>query len=355
MSMSAALRASKRAPFLQVAKSAVATTAAWLIAGWLVAGPPPVFAAIAALLVVQPSVNQSLVKGIERSIGVIVGVVIAALLELALGSGTLAILLTIITALLLAWLLRMTAGTGNQVAISAMLVLTLGTTTSGYAVDRVLETLIGAAVGFVVSLAVVPPVAIAPAQQAIDAVGAELADAMERLADAATPLRTPAELEELLGRARALRPPLADADAAIRAAEESLTLNPRARRYRPRVAELHASLDRFSSIATQLIGMTRAYADRYDSALAGEPTMIAIADQLRRAAHDVRLVSRVAVEGGAPAEADDPPALTRPLRVTAPTSDHWILLGSLLVDLERIHATLSEAAAAAAARPDPGH
>ncbi len=53
----AALRAARRAPLLQVAKSAAATIAAWLVAGWLVPGHLPVFAAIAALLVVQPSVN----------------------------------------------------------------------------------------------------------------------------------------------------------------------------------------------------------------------------------------------------------------------------------------------------------
>ena len=67
MRFPAAIRASRRAPLLQVLKSAAATIAAWLIAGWLIPGPLPVFAAIAALLVVQPSVNQSLAKALERS------------------------------------------------------------------------------------------------------------------------------------------------------------------------------------------------------------------------------------------------------------------------------------------------
>ena len=55
MRLLAAFRASRRQPALQVAKSAVATISAWLIAGWLIPGPLPVFAAIAALLLLSPA------------------------------------------------------------------------------------------------------------------------------------------------------------------------------------------------------------------------------------------------------------------------------------------------------------
>ncbi|WP_347354600.1 FUSC family protein [Intrasporangium sp.] len=73
MRVTATFRANRRSPLLQVLKSAVATVAAWLLAGWLLPGPLPVFAAIAALLVVQPSLNQSFAKAVERTVGVIVG------------------------------------------------------------------------------------------------------------------------------------------------------------------------------------------------------------------------------------------------------------------------------------------
>jgi hypothetical protein len=36
------------------------------------------------------------------------------------------------------------------------------------------------------------------------------------------------------------------------------------------------------------------------------------------------------------------PALTAPLAVGAPASGHWILVGSLLEDLRRIHESLSD-------------
>lgn len=345
MSMSAAIRSVKRPSILQAAKSAIATMGAWLLAGWLIPGPPPVFAAIAALLVVQPSINQSLTKGVERTVGVVVGVVIASLLGVALGNGTGVVLVAIAAAFVLVWLLRMTPGTGNQVVISAMLVLALGTASAGYALDRVIETLLGAAVGVVVNVAVVPPVAIEPAQRALQAVGSELATSMERLVEASGTPRSASELADMLARARALRPLIGDAEEAIRAGEESLTLNPRARRHRDRLTEYRATLDRFGPIATQVIGMTRAFTDRYDVSLTKEPTMGAIAEQLARAAHDVRLVTARAGTGDAESSASEPPALTRPLAVAMPSSDHWVLVGSLLVDLERIHAALVELSA----------
>ncbi|MFG6501831.1 aromatic acid exporter family protein [Microbacterium sp. P05] len=355
MRMTAAFRAPRRAPFLLVAKSAIASIAAWLVAGWLVPGPAPVFAAVAALLVVQPSVNQSLTRAVERSIGVIVGVVVASALGILLGSYTFVILLATAVALLVAWALKLTSATANQVAISAILVLALGTATPDYAFDRVLETLIGALIGVIVNLALVPPVALAPAREKVDALGGELGDALDRLADALETAQTAASLEELLLEARLLRPMRDAAEAALVTGAESLGLNPRGRKHRAELDRLQGLLDIFTPISTQVIGMTRAVYDRYDPSITNEPTVRAIAEQLRRAAHDVRLVvSRgLPATGGAPTAGDaaasaplEPPALTRPLQVGPPSSDHWILVGSLLVDLHRIHETLGETAAA---------
>ncbi|KAA9110878.1 FUSC family protein [Microbacterium rhizomatis] len=342
-SVRTSLGTAKRAPVLQVAKSAIATIAAWLIAGWLIPGPLPVFAAIAALLVVQPSLNQSLGKALERSVGVIAGVVIATGLALFFGQSTWVVLVAVAVGLVIAWALKMTPGTGNQVAISAILVLALGAATPNYALDRVVETIIGALIGIVVNVLIVPPVSVAPAHRAVDALGNELAATLDRLADAFERPQSPEHLTELLVSARLMRPMRDSAEAAINAGRESLTLNPRAGRHRQELAELERSLDRFSPVVTQVIGMTRAFCDHYDSSIAAEPAVRAIGEQLHRAAHDVRLEV-----GGAPGEAagteDLEPALTSPLSVVAPSADHWILIGSLLEDLHRIHRALRETA-----------
>jgi len=341
MKVVAAFRGSRRAPWLQVLKSAVATIAAWLLAGALFPETLPVFAAIAALLVVQPSLNQSLSKAVERTVGVVAGVIIASLLALAFGQATWVVLAAILAALILAWLLRMTTGTSNQVAISAMLVLALGAATPQYAIDRVLETIIGAVIGFVVNLLLVPPVTLAPAHRAIDALGEEIANSLERLAGALRTAQAPAQLEELMLTARLMRPMRDAADTALFTGAESLTLNPRGRRRREELARLEESLDTFGPIVVQVIGMTRAVYDRYDAGLVAEPAVRAIAEQLDRAAHDVRRTVR-----GTSRESTEPrtasiPALTAPLEIGAPKSGHWILIGSLLEDLRRIHDALS--------------
>ena len=342
MKLLAAFRASRRQPILQVVKSAVATSAAWLLAGWLIPGPLPVFAAIAALLVVQPSLNQSVSKAIERSVGVVAGVVVASLLALAFGQATWVVLLAVTAALLIAWLLKMTTGTSNQVAISALLVLGLGAATPNYAVDRVVETVIGALLGFAVNLALVPPVALTPAHESVERLGGEVATSLDRLAACLETPQTAAQLEELMITARLMRPMVVTADDALTTGAESLTLNPRGRRRRDELERLEATLRRLSPIVTQVIGMTRAVYDRYDDGLPAEPAVRAIAEQLRRAAHDVRRVVRRTHPDPLEPVTASLPALTAPLSIGAPSSQHWILVGSLLEDLRRIHETLAD-------------
>lgn len=345
MRIPVAIRASRRAPLLQVLKSAAATIAAWLIAGWLVPGPLPVFAAIAALLVVQPSVNQSLSKALERSIGVIIGVVIAVLLSLLLGAQSWVVLAAVVVAMLVAWALRASPGTGNQVAISAVLVLALGSSSPDYAVNRIIETLIGAVIGFVVNLLIVPPVLTAPARRDLGMLGRELAASLDRLAAALPTTRTAAQLQELMVEVRLLRPMKDAAAASLTAGEESLSLNPRRSRHRDDLVELRALFDRLSPVVTQVIGMTRAYFDHYEDSLSTDPAVRAIAEQLRRAGHDVRLAVQSAAASPEPeALTSAVPALTAPLVVRPPASDHWILIGSLMEDLRRIHSELRDEA-----------
>jgi hypothetical protein len=95
--------------------------------------------------------------------------------------------------------------------------------------------------------------------------------------------------------------------------------------------------------------MTRTLRDHYDERLATEPTVAAIANQLTRSAHDLRLLvhdtkhgaGETARNGQAPDNVPEPsgaelPALTAPLVVTTPNVENWILLGSLLEDLRRV-------------------
>lgn len=379
------LQTSSRSSLVQVLKTSVAAIASWLFCVVALGQPLPIFAAIAALLVVQPSVNQSFAKGVERSAGVIAGVILAYFAGRFFGHASWIVLGIIVISLLLAWALRLSPGSANQIPISAMLVLAIGANTPDYALNRILETVIGAAIGLIVNVIVVPPVLVGPAREAVHQLGVSVAST---LVSVATALRTPhtvEQLEVMLAGARTLRSLQSTADSALMRADESLTLNPRRARYRATL-EHHRQLNRrLGVLVTRAIGMARALNDRYEPALATDPLAASIARELTRAAHDLLLLTgpgdRPATDqkGGHQSDADqpgadqtsadqigtaqtgtdqhrgdreaaivdkadrveqnrpaEPLALTAPLVVVRPLGENWILLGSLLEDLRRV-------------------
>lgn len=316
----------------------MATVLAWLLAQLLFPGELPIFAAIAALLVVQPSINQSLGKAVERSLGVIGGVIIAYIVGVLFGGASWIVLLTIVACILLAWALKLPPGSANQLPISAMLVLSIGSTGPGYAVERIIETVIGAGIALIVNVVIVPPLQLAPAHDAVARLGREVADTLDRLAGALCSPQKAFAREELLLTARLLRPMQAAAERAIEQAEESLTLNPRQAKYRKGLATDVEFYDRLTALVTRALGMTRAFRDHYDESLHLEPTVRAFAQELGRAAHDLRLLVP-ATDGTesdrVPSDAE-PAALTAPLIIRTPHPEHWILIGSLMEDLRRV-------------------
>ena len=335
-----AFQAQQRTPLLQVLKTAAAAVIAWILCSFIAPGQVPVFGAIAAIIVVQPSVNQSFSRAIERSIGVIVGVVVAYLAALVFGAPSWLVLAAIVISLLVGWALRFPQSSTVQIPISAMLVLSIGAQTPGYAVERIIETVIGAIIGVVVNWLIVPPVALQPAHDAVNALGREVARTMGALATVLSEPTDGAYRTGMLVEARLLRPMQVKSQGLLDAAEESLRFNPRRTGHRDL---LKADLERQAMlviVVQRVLGMARALNDHYDDTLHEEPTAIGIADQLRRAAHDLRLV--LADENGGQAAADaaaavaDEPALTAPLKAIVPDPAHWILIGSLLEDLRRV-------------------
>jgi uncharacterized membrane protein YgaE (UPF0421/DUF939 family) len=330
------LRAPARAPLIQVIKTAVAAIVAWFVCVVALDQSLPIFAAIAALLVVQPSVSQSFSRGLERSLGVVFGVILAFAVGLIFGTGTWIVLTVIVVSLLLAWAFKLSPGSSNQIPISAMLVLSIGGLTPSYAVYRITETVIGAAIGLIVNVAIVPPVLLAPAHGAVQRLVRDCASCLDRVAGSLTQPQTTATLAELLDYARGLRNTQATAATALAAGEESLTMNPRRGRHRRILENDTLMYERLGVLVTRIIGMARAIRDNYDPGLPDDPTVRGIARELSRAAHDLRLLARD-IEGTVhPLGEADEPSLTAPLTVIAPDPNHWILVGSLLEDMRRV-------------------
>lgn len=337
------VRGTSRSPLLQVFKTSVAVIAAWLLSNVLLGQPLPIFAAIAALLVVQPSVNQSLAKGVERSVGVILGVLLAYGAGIVFGQSTWIVLTIVVVSLLLAWVLRLTPGSANQIPISAMLVLAIGgAQNTEYAIERVVETLIGCIVGLLINVLIVPPVLSAPAHHAIVRLATLIAATLDALSNTLTKPQSASELATMLENARALRPLQRQAQAAITSAEESLLLNPRRGTHRQSIERDSILMGKLAILVTRVLGLARAVHDRYDHDLPNEPMVRSIAQELSRAAHDLRLLAdnRVADRRGADGRSEVAeaglPTLTAPLVIAVPHPEHWVLIGSLMEDIRRV-------------------
>src|ERR1700761_4114296 len=134
------------------AKTAVAAGLAWVAA--LAADPHsrPYFAPLAVLLVVQPTVYDSLSRAFQRVVGVVVGVTAALTVSHWLAPDAWSIGIIIFVGLLLGWAVRLGPQGAVQVPVSALLVFLVGRATPGYGAERIADTLIGSAIAVIAVL-----------------------------------------------------------------------------------------------------------------------------------------------------------------------------------------------------------
>jgi uncharacterized membrane protein YgaE (UPF0421/DUF939 family) len=156
-----------RTQFLVATKAAVAAGIAWAVA--LLVGPHsrPYFAPLAVILIVQPTVYDSLSRAFQRVVGVVLGVAAALGVSHFLTPSGWSIAVIVFVGLLLGWSLRLGPQGVVQVPISALLVFAVGSATPGYGGRRVLDTLIGSAIAVLAVL--VSPSAPAPERVVSDA------------------------------------------------------------------------------------------------------------------------------------------------------------------------------------------
>jgi uncharacterized membrane protein YccC len=251
----------ERLPLVQVGKTALAATLAWGVMELGFMHAVPFFAALAALLCVQPSVRQSLSRAVERTGGVIAGVLVAFAFGHLLGVNTWSVGLLLLASLLVAWLLRLGPQAAIQVPISSLLVVAVGAGTPGFVHDRIVDTAVGAAIGVTINALVAPPVYVEPVGTAVNA----LVDALVvQLRGIAAELDAPDAPEHALrwrGANRGLVELASAAQAALTRAEESLHWNPVGRF---RAAELEAQRHRLavlSRVSVQVRGVARTLHD----------------------------------------------------------------------------------------------
>jgi uncharacterized membrane protein YccC len=208
-----------------------AAVAAFLIAELVgLRTPPPLIAALTALLVVQATLASTLLSGIQRVLSVVAGVALAVLFVSVVGLTWWSLGALVAVSIVVGQVLRLGPNL-VEVPISAMLVLGVGYSAGAESVGagRVIETLVGAAVGVLVNVLFPPAIQTRFAGRAVETFAEEISSLLE---SAATALSAGDVTEEHATRwledARRLNRHAPRVDRALAHAEESRRLNLRA-------------------------------------------------------------------------------------------------------------------------------
>ena len=197
----------------------------FVVAQRLGTSPQPVLAPLTALLVVQLTMYETLTSGLQRVASVVAAVLIAVGVATYVGLTWWSLGAVGAASLVIGRRLRL----GPQlleVPISAMLVLAVGGA-QGAALDRIYETLIGAAVGVTVNVVIAAPLYVQPASDAIGELADRMATFLRRLADQLGAGWSRESADRMLNEARRLGDEVDHADWTLARAQDSARFNPR--------------------------------------------------------------------------------------------------------------------------------
>src|SRR5215212_6723705 len=140
-----------RAGIWPVVQTALSATLAWSAAALILGHEQPFVAAIAAVISVGAVAGQTLKRAAEWILGVAVGLAVADLIMLAIGTGPIQTGVMVGLAMSVALLIRGGIMFWTEAGVSALLVAGLDPTTYGVSPDRFLEALVGGGAALAVS------------------------------------------------------------------------------------------------------------------------------------------------------------------------------------------------------------
>jgi uncharacterized membrane protein YgaE (UPF0421/DUF939 family) len=167
-----------------VLQTAAAALISWYVAVLLLPDDRPAFASIAAVICVGITYGQRRWRALELVGGVVLGIGISTLLLYLIGSGPFQIALLVILAMSAALLIRGGELLVNEAAISAILLASLQSANAGFSADRILEGLIGGAVGLVIASLLLPPDPVAMVSRVAQSAIGKLASTLQEAAGA---------------------------------------------------------------------------------------------------------------------------------------------------------------------------
>jgi hypothetical protein len=258
--MRSALFRRGRRPGLRTAKTTLAAVLSYVVALRLGTSPQPVLAPLTALLVVQLTMYETVASGLQRVASVVAGVLIAVGLASWVGLTWWSLAVVVALSLVIGRLLHL----GDhllEVPISAMLVLAVGGA-PGAALDRVYETLVGAAVGVAVNLVIATPLYVQPASDAIGELAERMALFLRLLADQLGEGWSRESADRMLNDARRLGDEVDHADRTLARAQGSARLNPRAAKAREALPRLRTGLTGLEHAYVTIRNLCRSLLDR---------------------------------------------------------------------------------------------
>lgn len=206
---------------------------------------------ISSVVVVQVTNWQTARRGIERLIGVVIGVILAFVVAHFFGLNIWTITLIILAAQIIGMFFqRRGPYLATQIPISAALALVLGATAGEYSLLRLLGALIGGVVGTAISLLISPPIYIFRARDAIADLMAQLATATLRLAEALAGRLSEADTQETYRAIRTL-------EQRVRATEQAYTLGIDSARLNPWAFRARQMLEDYPDVLLTLDRLVR--------------------------------------------------------------------------------------------------
>jgi uncharacterized membrane protein YgaE (UPF0421/DUF939 family) len=246
----------EREVFRRILKSTLAATLAW-VAAEIIHSPLPALASLGAIIVLQITVRASLLRSIQLTVAVTLGLGAALSLGSVLGLHWWSIGLVVLAGLIAGELLRLGPLSG-QVAISAMLAISLG---NGYGLERVVDTFIGAVIAVVVNVLVAPPSHVSEASRTLRAIGEDLGALLNDIGAGLAKRPNDEMLQRWLVRARDLAADSRAAIGTVKQGEESLQFNPRARGELTQLSRLTEARRALDHVITQTRGIVRSLLD----------------------------------------------------------------------------------------------
>jgi uncharacterized membrane protein YgaE (UPF0421/DUF939 family) len=192
-----------RLAWRSIFQASVSAAVAWLIATEVLGHETPFFAPVAAIITLGITVGQRGRRAAEVAFGVALGIAVADLLVLQIGTGAAQLGIVVLLATGVAIFLGSGQMLATQAAVSAALVATLQPPTDGVTFARFVDALVGGGVALFVNAVVLPADPVGMVRRAARPVLEELAATLEDIA-AAVERRDAALAERALQRARGI-------------------------------------------------------------------------------------------------------------------------------------------------------